>query len=152
MELPLDERPDLASFIAPVATRIVSDDGSMCTNFEAGETKSIRKELFTAAIAGGLMPEDPLIKIETPVKVEKKSTEEIVSDGLVEACKLLIAKGYKEDFTITGQPRAASLKKLVDFHFTTKDIERAFIEAMHEVEQDGDSSKEHSEPISDTAE
>ena len=36
----------------------------------------------------------------------------------------------------------------VDFSFTTKDVESAFLEAMHEVEQDGDDSKEHSEQSS----
>jgi hypothetical protein len=153
MELPVDERPEVARFTAVHDVRIVSDDGSMCQIFEAGQTQSIRRELFTAAIASGLVPEDPLVKrVITPVVIEERSTEEIVSDGLVEACKLLIAKGFKEDFTVVGQPRAASLKKLVDFTFTTKDIERAFIEAMHEVEQDDNESEEHSESLVDTTE
>lgn len=152
MELSIDDRPDMATFTSSKEARVMAEDGSMCVLFEEGESKPIRKELFTAAIAAGLVPEDPLVKLELPPKPENKSTEEIVSTGLIEACKMLIAKGLAQDFTTVGQPRAASIKKLVDFHFTTKDVEAAFIEAMHEVDQDGDSSKEHSEPSISAAE
>jgi len=151
MELPVDDRPLMAKFTATLPTRVVSDCGSMCAIFEAGETLSINRKLFTAAIAAGLVPEEPLI-VQTPPVVVQKSQEEVVVDGLLEACKLLIAKGDPGDFTMTGFPRAASVKKLVDFHFTTKDIERAFGEAMHEVERDGNDSTEHSEPVSSAAE
>jgi len=142
MELPTKQS---AAFTAAVATRIVDDAGTMCANFEAGETRTIPKVLFNAALVGGLMPTEPL-EVEPPAEVKKRPQEEVISTGLIEACKTLIAKGNPADFTVVGQPRAASVKKLVDFHFTNKDVERAFSEAMHEVEQDGDDSKEHSEP------
>ena len=72
--------------------------------------------------------------------------------GLIDACKMLITRGNPDDFTIPGYPRAASAKKLVDFDFSTRDLHDAFAEAMHEVEQDGDDSTEHSEPVSESAE
>ena len=151
MELQKDLRPKMASFTATVDTRIVADNGTKCTNFEAGETKSIHRDLFTAAIAAGLMPEGTL-ELKAPVVVENKTQEQTVHDGLVAACKELIALGEPKNFLITGQPRAASLKKLVDFQFTAKDAERAFGQAVHEVGTNGDDSKEHSESILDVTE
>ncbi len=145
MELKKDERPDMASFTSPRKVRLMAPDGSHCALFEAGETKNIRKELFTIAIEKGLVPEEPLVTLEAPEVPENKPHEVTVHEGLVEVCKTLIAKGIEKDFTMGGVPRAASVKKLVDFSFTTKQIERAFSEAMHEVEQNGNSSQEHSE-------
>jgi len=152
MELPIDERPDMAVFTAPHAARIVSKCGSMCAIFEAGETLNIRKELFTPAMEAGLVPAGELTTLKEPEKAERKSHEEIVEEGLISACKTLIGTGLSKDFTMQGTPRAASVKKLVDFSFTTKQVEHAFSEAMHEVEQDGNSSQEHSEPSSVAAE
>ena len=151
MELSEDVRPASAAFTASVATRIVSEGGNMCAVFEAGETRIIPKVLFNAALTHGLMPAESLETVPVP-EPKKQSQEEIVEDGLVEACKVLIAKGNPADFTVVGHPRTASVKKLVDFEFTTKDVENAFLEAMHEVEQDGDDSKEHSEQSSVAAE
>ena len=148
MELVKDERPDMAAFTAPHDARIVSKCGSMCAIFVSGETLRIRKELFTPAIDAGLVPTEPLTIVAEPVVPENKPHDVTVAEGLIEACKTLIAKGIAKDFTVAGVPRAASVKKLVDFSFTTKQIERAFSEAMHEVEQDGNSSQEHPEPSS----
>lgn len=117
----------------------------MCVIFEKGETRSIRKEFFTPAIDAGLVPDEPLTVTAEPIVPENKPHDVTVHEGLIEACKTLIGKGLGEDFTVAGIPRAASVKKLVDFSFTTKQIERAFSEAMHEVEQDGNSSQEHPE-------
>jgi len=150
MELMKDTRPASAAFTAAVETRIVADSGVMCAIFKAGETRTIPKVLFDAALSHGLIPEESLE--EAPPVVVKPPQEEIVADGLLEACKTLITRGNPADFTVVGQPRAASVKKLVDFSFTTKDGERAFGEAMHEVEQDGDDSTEHSEQSSIAAE
>ncbi len=137
------------AFTAAQDTRIVSEDGSMCVIFEAGETIAIQRRLFVAATAAGLIPESSL---EAPPKEgERKSSEEIVMQGLIEACKTLIMRGNTKDFLISGQPRAASVKKIVDFQFTNKDVERAFSEAMHEVENHGDDSEEHSESSSSAA-
>ena len=151
MELPKDNRPDMASFTASRDISLMAADGSHSVIFEAGESKRIRKELFVVAVAAGLMPDEALENIAPPV-VKKVSKEERLDTGLLEACKTLILKANPDDFTVVGQPRAASVKKLVDFEFTTKDVERAFSEAVHEVEQYGDDSKEHSEPSSVAAE
>ena len=145
----LDRRPDSAEFTAAKETHIAAADGSMCANFKAGETRRIPKALFDAALTGGLIPEEPLELAPEPEK--KKPQETIVKDGLMEACKTMIARGNPADFTIAGYPRAASAKKLVDFNFTTKDLHVAFEEAMHEVEQHGNDSTEHSEPSVVTA-
>jgi len=154
MELPAKARPASAEFTAAAATRIVADSGIMCANFEAGETRRIPEVLFDAALMHGLMPEEPLELSPEPQPEPEpgKEAEDVVATGLIEACKTLISRGNPEDFTVVGQPRAASVKKLVDFHFTTKDVERAFSEAMHEVEQDGNDSTEHPEPSSSAAE
>lgn len=150
MELKEDTRPLTANFTAPVATRIVSDNGSMCMNFEAGQTRPVHRDMFAEAVRGGLVPEEPL---DAPPPVpENKPQEVAVREGLVEACKMLIAKAVPTDFTLAGLPRAAAVKKLVNFDFTTNDVRLAFEEAMHEVEQDGDDSKEHTEPSSSTTE
>lgn len=151
MEFMEDTRPASATFTSPAAVRIVAADGTMCAVFEAGETRTIPKALFEEALKYGMMPDGPL-DAAPPPEPPKPPQEEIVADGLVVAIKKLITRGNPDDFTIVGQPRAASVKKLVDFSFTSKDVERAFGEAMHEVEQDGDESTEHSEPSSSTAE
>jgi len=139
----LDNRPPSAEFTAARNVRIVSELGNMCSVFAAGETRRIPKALFNAALVAGLIPEGPL-EISTPVK--KPSQAVIVSDGLNEACKKLIVRGVPEDFTVSGYPRAASVRKLVDFDFTAADMRTAFEEAMHEVNGDGNNSTEHSEP------
>lgn len=160
MELPVDNRPLQARFTAPVEARIVADNGTKCMNFEAGESKMVHRDLYTAAISSGLVPDDPneLLPVEEKKVVEikdesgeNKSQDVLIREGLVEACKLLIAKGDTKDFTVIGLPRAASLKNLVDFEFTAKNAQDAFEQAMHEVGADGNSSKESSEPVSDTA-
>lgn len=147
----LDTRPASAKFTAAREVRIVSELGNMCANFEAGQTRQIPKALFNAALLAGLIPEEPL---DAPPKVvENKSQKVAVEEGLKEACTKLILRGKPQDFTVnTGYPRAASVKKLVDFDFTTNDVRRAFEEAMHEVDQDGDDRTEHTEPSSSVTE
>ncbi len=151
MELPIDNRPDMASFTAAKAVRVMAADGSHSAIFEAGESKKIRKELFVAAVEAGLVPDEEL-KVIAPPKVVNISKEQRLETGLIAAIKTLIARGNTDDFTVVGNPRTASVKKLVDFDFTTKDVERAFLEAVHEVEQDGNDSTQHSEPSSVAAE
>ena len=148
MEPTVLKGPKMATFTAAVETRIVADNGSMCTNFEAGESKKIHYFLFTAAIAAGLVPEEPL-EFQEQTETKKPEPKE---DVLLVACKTLILRGDPGDFTVGGQPRAASVKKLVDCRFTGQDVKRAFDQAMFEVEQDGDNDTEHSEPSSSTAE
>ena len=145
----LDTRPASAEFTAAREVRIVSELGDMCSNFSAGETRRIPKALFNAALVAGLIPEEPL-EISTPV--QKPSKEVIVGDGLMAACKTLIVRGVAEDFTVSGYPRAASVRKLVDFDFTASEMRVAFEEAMHEVNGDGNNSTEHSEPSSGATE
>ena len=151
-----------AKFTAIRAVRIVSPVGDKCQNFEAGETATVHRDLWSVAIAAGLMPEEDLNQgmvrqeldvgtIEVP-PAPTKTQEEIVSEGLIEACKTMIARGNPNDFTQLGQPRAAAVKKLVDFDFTANDVRRAFEQAMFEVENDGDDSKEPAESSSSTAE
>jgi len=148
MELTVEERPKTAKFTASKSTRVVADNGGMCALFEAGQTINLHSDMWTAAIAAGLMPEDPLEFVEV-VKPEEPSTH---GKKLIEACKTLIIRASTDDFTIVGQPRAASVKKLVDFRFTTVEVKAAFEEAMHEVEQDGNDDTKHSEPSSSAAE
>ena len=105
--------------------------------------------MFSVAVGAGLVPEGPLTLPDEPEKLA--SDKEIVSEGLVEACKTLIARGVTTDFTLPGYPKTASIKKLVDFSFNVRELERAFERAMHEVEQDGNESTEHTEPSSATA-
>lgn len=152
-----------ARFTAINATRIVSPAGDKCQNFEAGETAAVHRDMWSVAIAAGLMPEESLadetVQIQTnagivevpPVPV-KKSQEEIVREGCIEACKTLIARGNPNDFTQLGQPRAASVRKLVDFDFTARDVREAFEQAMFEVENDGNNSEEPAESSSSVTE
>ncbi len=150
MEQPEDTRPISAKFTAPHDVTIVSEDGGQCAVFEAGQTREIGRRLFSCAITAGLIPETP---IEAPPAVpENKTREESVSEGLLEACKILIARGNPGDFTVVGHPRAAPLKKLVNFDFTGREAKEAFDLAMHEVEQDGNDSPEHSESSSSVTE
>ena len=158
----MESEKKTAKFTAARAVRIVSPVGDKCQNFEAGETALVHKDLWPVAIAAGLMPEERLTDetvrqeldvgtIEVPPPASM-SQEEMVSDGLIKACKKLIAQGNPNDFTQLGQPRAASIKKLVDFDFTANDVRRAFEQAMFEVENDGNQSKESAESSSSTAE
>ena len=139
-----DERPLTAKFTSPRDLTLVAPDGSRCQIFKAGETVPVHRDLFGEAINHGMVPADP-DDLSPPKPVENQTEEVTVKEGLIEACKVLIARGNPGDFTIPGFPRAASAKKLVDFDFTTKDLKEAFAEAMHEVEQDGNDSTEHSE-------
>ena len=139
-----------AKFTAARDVTITSDDGGQRAIFEAGQTREIGKRLFKAALASGLIPETPL-QLE-PEPPQNKTREEVVTVGLLEACKQLIESAKKEDFTSVGQPRVPSVKKLVDFDFTRKEMLEAFELAMHEVEQDGNDSTEHSESSSEPAE
>ena len=151
-----------ARFTSARAVRIVSPIGDKSQNFEAGETASVHRDMWAVAIAAGLIPEENLGQgtvrqeldvgtIEVP-PAPAPSQEEIVSEGLLDACKTLIARGDPNDFTQLGQPRAAAIKKLVDFDFTANDVRRAFEQAMFEVENDGNDSTESAEPSSSTAE
>lgn len=150
MELMTQNAPMSAEFTAATHTRIVSDAGNMCSIFEAGQTKRIPKDLFKAALLAGLVPEEVLIIPDTTTAPGPKLTQEqIVSVGLAEACRTLIARGDKQDFTAMGRPRTASAKKLVDFNFTARELDVAFDQAMHEVDQDGDNDEEHSDSGSD---
>ncbi len=110
MELPIDNRPDMADFTAARDVTIVSKCGAMCAAFKAGETRRIRKELFTPAIDAGLVPEESLVTLKEPEAPVKKTQEATVQEGLIEVCKTLIAKGISADFTMNGIPRAASVK------------------------------------------
>lgn len=139
-----DERPLTAKFTSPRDVTLVAPDGSRCQIFRAGETVPVHRDLFGTAIDHGLVPEDPA-DLNPPKPVKNQTQETTVKEGLIEACKILIARGNPGDFTIPGHPRAASAKKLVDFDFTTRDLHDAFAEAMHEVEQDGNDSTERSE-------
>lgn len=145
-----------AKFTSPREVLLVSPAGDRCQRFEAGETALVHRSLFGVAIASGLMPEEPLeitLEAENTSPTPKKSQEQIVHEGLIEACRLLILRGNPNDFTLAqGLPRASSVKKLVNFNFTAQDVKRAFEEAMHEVNTNGDDGKEHSEPGSGAAE
>jgi hypothetical protein len=153
MELKEDKRPLTARFTSPRDVTLVAPDGSRCQIFTAGQTLPVHKSLFSVAIEHGLMPEDSLEVATMIVDVpENKSQEVIVTEGLTEACKVLISRANPQDFKLNGEPRAASVKKLVDFDFTTRDVQRAFEQAMHEVDQYGDDNPEHSEPVSEPIE
>ena len=145
-----DTRPLVAAFTSARDVTIVSEDGGQCAVFEAGQTRTLGRRLFTCALAAGLIPEEPLEA--TPVVPENKTREETVTVGLLEACKELIVRGNPQDFTTVGHPRAGALKKLVDFDFTGVEAKEAFALAMHEVEQDGNDSTEHPEPDSSVTE
>ena len=114
----------------------------------------MHQSLFGEAVAAGLMPEEPLdVKEEVVVEEKPRQSEDVQHAELIKACHTLILRGNPGDFTNTsGLPRAASVKKLVDFKFTAQDVKRAFEVAMHEVETNGDDGKEHSEPGSGAAE
>jgi hypothetical protein len=147
----MESEQTMTSFTAAVATRIVAENGTMCMNFEAGQTRPVHKVLYRAALAAGLMPEGTMPELE-PEPVKLPSQEEMIEEGLVEACQTLIMRGNPADFTQLGKPRAASLKKLVDFDFKATDAERAFSIAMFKVEQDADDSTERPEPSSGATE
>jgi hypothetical protein len=151
MELKQDNRPLTAKFTAISATRIVADNGTKCMNFEAGETLNVHRDLFPAAIRAGLVPEGPLEE-QVPEPAERKSSEEETADKVLEAVRQLVARGNPADFTQLGKPRAASVKKLVDCEFTGADVQRAFEQAMFEVEQSGDESTQHPESSSSDTE
>ena len=140
-----------AEFTAIEATRIVAKDGTMCMTFEAGQTKSVPRLMFSEAIHAGLVPEEPL-EYKEPTPVLRKSTEEETASAVLEAVRILVARGDPNDFTQLGKPRAASVKKLVDCDFTGAEVQTAFEQAMFEVEQGGDESTEHSESSSSTTE
>jgi len=140
-----------AKFTSHRNVTIVSAEGAHCAIFKAGQTREIGKRLFSAAIEAGLVPEGPL-EYKEPEVVENKTQEEAVAIGLLEACKILIERANKEDFTTVGLPRVPSVKKLVNFDFTARQMKESFALAMHEVEVDGNDSKEHSEPSSEPAE
>jgi len=153
MELNENRTPARADFMAATDTRIVSAHGDMCMNFKAGETRGVPREMFPAAIAAGLVPIDSLEIPEEPKEpVMKQSKEETIESGLLEACKLLIARGNPADFTQVGLPRAASIKKLVNFDFNGQQAKRAFELAMFEVENDGDEGTEPAESSGSTTE
>lgn len=147
----MESTKNSVEFTAIKATRIVAEDGSRCMLFEAGETLPVHKTLFSAALNAGLVPQEPL-EVEVPVPVVRRSTEETVAHKVLEAVQILVARGNPSDFTQLGKPRTASVKKLVDCDFTGADIQRAWEQAMFEVEQGGDDSTEHSEPSSSAAE
>lgn len=149
MELAKNTKPLQVAFTAPEAVRIVSDNGAKCMIFEAGQTRNVHRDLFGPAIAAGLVPEGPM-EVKPEPEPKKQSREELVEEGLLEACKELIARGNPKDFTVVGQPRAASVKKLVDFRFTSREVQRAFEQAMHEVEH-GDNDTKRTEPSSSTS-
>jgi hypothetical protein len=145
-----------ARFLAPTDALLVAPDGSRCQRFVAGESQLVHESLWGVAVQAGLMPEKPEAIDDAPKAdappPKKRSTEEITADQVLEAVKTLIVRGDPKDFTQLGKPRAASVKKLVDCHFTTADVQRAFEQAMFEVEQNGDESTEHSESSSSDTE
>jgi len=144
----LAKEKQIAQFTSPRQVRLVAPDGTMCINFEAGETLGVHRKMFGVAIAAGLIPEEPL-EYQEPKPQEKKTREESVQEKLILACKeLIIAGDPKRDFTKIGKPRAASIKKLVDFDFNGAELTRAFDQAMYEVDNNGGDSQEPSEPSS----
>lgn len=151
----MESNPNMARFIAAEAARIVADNGTKCANFEPGETQAIHKDLWGPAIAAGLVPENPADLVEKPEdkKPERQtlSREERNAAGLLEAVKELIARGDPKDFTVVGLPRTASVKNLVDFDFTAREVQTAFELAIHEVNQNGNDSQERAEPSSDAS-
>lgn len=148
----MESNPDVAKFTASVEGRIVSENGAKCSVFEAGETVLLHRDLWKPAMSAGLVPEGELAPQEEPEPAHTKSKEEQIHEGLVDAVKTLIVRGDTNSFTQLGRPRTASVKKLVDFDFKAKDVDRAFEQAMFEVEQYGDNSQEHSESSSDATE
>jgi hypothetical protein len=100
---------------------------------------------------GICLPEGPLEE-QVPEPAERKSSEEETADKVLEAVRQLVARGNPADFTQLGKPRAASVKKLVDCEFTGADVQRAFEQAMFEVEQSGDESTQHPESSSSDTE
>jgi hypothetical protein len=140
-------------FTAITETRIVADNGTKCMNFEAGQTRFVHKDLYSAAINAGLVPVGRVPDVEAEASPPpKKSGEEIVAEKVLEAVQTLVARGNPADFTQLGKPRTASVKKLVDCEFTAMDVERAFEQAMFEVEQRGDESTESPESNSSDSE
>lgn len=135
-----------AKFTSPRDITLVAPDGSRCQHFEAGETALVHEKLFSVAIDKGLVPQNPDDLLDAPKVQAPPPPREITNaQGLLVALREMIARGNPADFTPTGRPRAASVKKLVDFDFTQKELYEAFAAAMHEVEQDGDDGKEHTE-------
>ena len=147
---------DMARFTAVTWTRIVAANGTKCAEFEPGQTMAIHRDLWGPAMTAGLVPESPEVLAKESAKetkpAPKKSKEEMIHEGLLEAVRELIAKGDPKDFTVVGLPRTASVKNLVDFDFTARQVQQAFEIAVHEVTQNGDDSKEHPEQNSDSAE
>lgn len=152
MELVEDRRPLIARFTSARDVRLVSKNGAKCMWFKKGETLDVHRDLFAPAIEQGLIPVDSLEPAELKEPVVEPVTVESLARKMIEACKELIARGNPDDFTLVGQPRASSIKKLVDSHFTARDVNTAFEQAMFEVEHNGDDSKEHSEQSSVAAE
>ena len=142
----------MAKFIASADTRLVAPDGSRCQLFGAGETRLVHEALWGVAIQAGLMPERPeeisKSQVTEAPPSPRLSTEEETASQVLDAVRTLVARGNPADFTALGKPRTASVKKLVDCDFTGADVQRAFEQAMFEVEQSGDESTEHSEPSS----
>ena len=150
----MESTKNMARFTAPQAARIVADNGTKVVLFERGQTQAIHRDLFAAALREGLVPEEELEERDIPRAPEPQgSKEEMTAKKLIEACRDIIARGNPDDFTVVGQPRLSSVKKLVDFDsFTAKDVQAAFELAMFEVEQSGNESTKHPEPSSsDTA-
>ena len=141
---------EIVKFTSPRDILLVAPNGSRCQRFEAGQTSNVHSSLFDVALAAGLIPEEEM-EIAPPPAVTKPVSEATVTAGLIDAVKKLIIRANPADFTMVGNPRSSAVKKLVDFNFTVKEVERAFEQAMHEVNQDVDSSTEHSEPSSVSA-
>ena len=157
----MESKKKIARFTSPRDVRLVHPAGIKSQIFKAGETANVHKDLWSVAIEAGLMPEESLaeetVQIQTDagtveVPPVKKSQEEVVREGCVEACKTLIARGNPNDFTQLGQPRASSVRKLVDFDFTARDVREAFEQAMFEGENDGNNSEKPAEPSSSVTE
>ncbi len=139
------EPTPVMKFTASEHIRIVSDNGAYVMIFEPGQTRRVVKPLWSAAVRAGLVPADPDVKTpELPPEPEKprKVGEDEKKAKLIEAAKELIAKQLPEDFTVTGKLRTASVKKLVDFDFTARDVQDAYDEALHEVRSSGNDDSE----------
>jgi len=142
----MELQKESAAFTAIKATRVVSEDGSRCMNFQDGETRPVHHTLFAAALKAGLVPQTELNMPEPAAPASGRSTQQVVEHEVLDAVRTLVARGNPADFTQWGKPRTASVKKLVNCHFTGADVQRAFEQAMFEVEQGGNESTEHSEP------
>jgi hypothetical protein len=109
--------------VAPVETRVVSDDGAYITILEAGVVTKVHPLLFVPAIAAGCsVPGGSAGQIET---------HEEVIDKLMAAMREILAAGKKTQLTDTGEPRFSALKMKVG-NFTKEQQAEAWQKVLDE--------------------